>query len=84
MIKIYLNGKENKIQKKQTINDLLDSQIEGKMIAVAINMKIIHKKDYNKTIIMEGQNRNSQTCWWRIILLRHYTNHKSFQYCISI
>ena len=30
MIKIYLNGKENKIQKKQTINDLLDSQIEGK------------------------------------------------------
>ena len=26
MIKIYLNGKENKIQKNQTINDLLDSQ----------------------------------------------------------
>ena len=24
-----------------------------KMIAVAINMKIIHKKDYDKTIIME-------------------------------
>ena len=54
MIKIYLNGKENKIQKNQTINDLLDSQgLNEKMIAVAINMKIIHKKDYNKTIIME-------------------------------
>ncbi|MQF83691.1 MAG: sulfur carrier protein ThiS [SAR202 cluster bacterium] len=54
MIKIYLNGKENKIQKKQTINDLLDSQgLKEKMIAVAINMKIIHKKDYDKTIIME-------------------------------
>ena len=54
MIKIYLNGKENKIQKKQTINDLLDSQgLNEKMIAVAINMKIIHKKDYDKTIIME-------------------------------
>ena len=46
MIKIYLNGKENKIQKNQTINDLLDSQgLKEKMIAVAINMKIIHKKD---------------------------------------
>ena len=54
MIKIYLNGKENKIQKNQTINDLLDSQgLNEKMIAVAINMKIIHKKDYDKTIIME-------------------------------
>ena len=54
MIKIYLNGKENKIRKKQTINDLLDSQgLKEKMIAVAINMKIIHKKDYDKTIIME-------------------------------
>ena len=54
MIKIYLNGKENKIQKKHTINDLLDSQgLKEKMIAVAINMKIIHKKDYDKTIIME-------------------------------
>lgn len=54
MIKIYLNGKENKIQKKQTINDLLDSQgLKEKMIAVAINMKIIHKKDYDKTTILE-------------------------------
>ena len=54
MIKIYLNGKENKIQKKHTINDLLDSQgLKEKMIAVAINMKIIHKKDYDITIIME-------------------------------
>ena len=54
MIKIYLNGKENKIQKKQTINDLLDSQgLKEKMIAVAINIKIIHKKDYYKKIIME-------------------------------
>ena len=45
MIKIYLNGKENKIEKNQTINDLLDSQgLKEKMIAVAINMKIIHKK----------------------------------------
>ena len=54
MIKIYLNGKENKIEKNKTINDLLDSQgLKEKMSAVAINMKIIHKKDYNKTIIME-------------------------------
>ena len=46
--------KKIRFKKKQTINDLLDSQgLKEKMIAVAINMKIIHKKDYDKTIIME-------------------------------
>ena len=55
MIRIYLNGKEINIEKNQTINDLLDSQgLKEKMIAVAINMKIILKSEYNKTIIVDG------------------------------
>jgi len=55
MTKIYLNGKETKIKKDLTVKEFIVSQgLENKMIAVAINMKIIHKNEYEKTIISNG------------------------------
>ncbi|MEC7838056.1 MAG: sulfur carrier protein ThiS [Chloroflexota bacterium] len=55
MTKIYLNGKETEITKEITVQEFILSQgLDNKMIAVAINMKIIHKNEYCKTIINNG------------------------------
>ncbi len=55
MTKIYLNGKETEITKELTVKEFILSQgLDNKMIAVAINMKIIHKNEYCKTIINNG------------------------------
>ncbi|MAU24564.1 MAG: sulfur carrier protein ThiS [Dehalococcoidia bacterium] len=55
MNKIYLNGKETEVKKDLSVKEFISSQgLDNKMIAVAINMKIIHKNEYNKTVIYEG------------------------------
>ena len=55
MINIFLNGKETKLDKSISISEFLESQnLDIKMIAVAINMKIIHKNEYDKTILLEN------------------------------
>tara|TARA_Y100000768_G_scaffold128714_1_gene95555 strand:- start:2962 stop:3165 length:204 start_codon:yes stop_codon:yes gene_type:complete len=55
MNKIYLNGNLTEINKDLTVEEFISTQgLNNKMIAVAINMKIIHKKDYDKTIITNG------------------------------
>ncbi len=55
MTKIYLNGKETEIEKELNIKELITSQgLDNKMIAVAINMKIIHKNENSKTKIYDG------------------------------
>ena len=55
MINIFLNGKETKLDKSISISEFLESQnLDRKMIAVAINMKIIHKNEYDKTILLES------------------------------
>ncbi len=55
MNKIYLNGKQTEINKDLTVEEFISTQgLNNKMIAVAINMKIIHKNDYDKTIISNG------------------------------
>ena len=51
----YLIGKQSEINKDLTVEEFISTQgLNNKMIAVAINMKIIHKKDYDKTIITNG------------------------------
>ena len=53
MINIFLNGKETKLDKSISISEFLESQnLDSKMIAVA--MKIIHKNEYDKTILLEN------------------------------
>ena len=55
MNKSYLNGKETEVKKDLSVKEFISSQgLDNKMIAVAINMKIIHKNEYNKTVIYEG------------------------------
>ena len=55
MNKIYLNGKQTEINKDLTVEEFISTQgLNNKMIAVAINMKIIHKNDYDKTINSNG------------------------------
>ena len=55
MNKIYLNGKETEVKKDLSVKEFISSQgLDNKMIAVAINMKIIHKNEYNKTVIYVG------------------------------
>ena len=55
MINIFLNGKDTKLDKSISISEFLKSQnLDSKMIAVAINMKIIHKNEYDKTILLES------------------------------
>jgi sulfur carrier protein len=55
MINISLNGKKSTINKSITIHDFIISQgLNFKMIAVAVNMKIIHKNEYKKILILEN------------------------------
>ena len=55
MINIFLNGKKLSIDKSINIHDFIISQgLNDKMIAVAVNMKIIHKKEKKKIFIIEN------------------------------
>jgi len=55
MINIFLNGKQMEINAQISVQDLIIAQgLKDKMIAVAINMKIIHKNEYEKTIVSEN------------------------------
>ncbi|MDG2101406.1 MAG: sulfur carrier protein ThiS [Dehalococcoidales bacterium] len=55
MINIFLNGKKSSIDKSINIHDFIISQgLNDKMIAVAVNMKIIHKNEYKKIFIIEN------------------------------
>jgi len=55
MINIFLNGKKLSIDKSINIHDFIISQgLNDKMIAVAVNMKIIHKNEYKKIFIIEN------------------------------
>ena len=54
MISIILNGKEIKINKQISVQQLLIKEnLEKKMLAVAINGSIIERKDYEQTTIKE-------------------------------
>ena len=54
MINIILNGKEIKINKHISIQQLLIKEnLEKKMLAVAINGSILERQDYEQTIIEE-------------------------------
>jgi|TARA_B100001750_G_scaffold81_1_gene108 sulfur carrier protein len=54
MISIILNGKEIKINKLISVQQLLIKEnLEKKMLAVAINGSIIERKDYEQTTIKE-------------------------------
>ncbi|MEC7871331.1 MAG: sulfur carrier protein ThiS, partial [Chloroflexota bacterium] len=53
-ISIILNGKEIKINKQISVQQLLIKEnLEKKMLAVAINGSIIERKDYEQTTIKE-------------------------------
>ena len=55
MINIFLNGKKSSIDKSINIHDFIISQgLNDKMIALAVNMKIIHKNEYKKIFIIEN------------------------------
>jgi sulfur carrier protein len=55
MINISLNGKKSTIDKSITLHAFIISQgLNDKMIAVALNMKIIHKDEYKKIFILEN------------------------------
>jgi sulfur carrier protein len=54
MINIILNGKEIKINKILSVQQLLIKEnLDKKMLAVAINGSIIERQDYKQTIIEE-------------------------------
>ena len=54
MINIILNGKEIKINKLLSVQQLLIKEnLDKKMLAVAINGSIIERQDYEQTIIEE-------------------------------
>ncbi len=54
-IKITINGIEKEIPKNTTIKEILSSlQILNKTMAVAVNMKIIKKEQWDKYILNEG------------------------------
>ena len=54
MINIILNGKEIKINKLLSVQQLLIKEnLDKKMLAVAINGSIVERQDYEQTIIEE-------------------------------
>jgi sulfur carrier protein len=54
MINIILNGKEIKINKLISVQQLLIKEnLDKKMLAVAINGSIIEKQDYEQRIIQK-------------------------------
>jgi len=55
LIKIKINGIEKKIPQNTTIKDLLSSlNVLDKTMAVAVNMKIVKKDDWDKFILNEN------------------------------
>jgi len=55
LIKIKINGIEKQIPPSTTIKDLLeDLKILDKTMAVAVNMKIVKKDEWDKYIIQEN------------------------------
>ena len=55
LIKIKINGIEKQIPPSITIKDLLeDLKILDKTMAVAVNMKIVKKDEWDKYIIQEN------------------------------
>jgi len=55
LIKIKINGIEKKIPQNTTIKDLLSSlNVLDKTMAVAVNMKIVKKDDWNKFVLKEN------------------------------
>jgi len=54
-IKIIINGHEKEIDKNTTIKDLLSSLgVLDKTMAVAVNMNIIKKNEWDKYILKEN------------------------------
>ena len=54
-MKIIINGNEKNIQKNTTIKELLDSLgVLDKTMAVAVNMKIVKKDDWDKYKLQEN------------------------------
>ena len=55
MIKIKINGIEKEIPKNTTIKELLSSLgVLNKTMAVAVNMKIVKKDEWDKFKLNEG------------------------------
>jgi len=55
LIKIKINGIEKKIPQNTTIKELLSSlNVLDKTMAVAVNMKIVKKDDWDKFILNEN------------------------------
>ena len=55
LIKIKINGIEKQIPPSTTIKDLLeDLNVLDKTMAVAVNMKIVKKDEWNKYFIQEN------------------------------
>ena len=54
-MKIIINGSKKEIQKNTTIKELLDSLgVLDKTMAVAVNMKIVKKDDWDKYELQEN------------------------------
>jgi len=54
-MKIIINGIEKEIEKNTTIKKLLqDLKVLEKTMAVAVNMKIVKKDEWDKYILNEG------------------------------
>ena len=55
LIKIKINGIEKKIPQNTTIKELLSSlNVLDKTMAVAVNMKIVKKDDWDKFVLKEN------------------------------
>jgi len=55
LIRIKINGIEKEIPQNTTIKDLLSSlNVLDKTMAVAINMKIVKKDDWDKFVLKEN------------------------------
>jgi len=55
LIKIKINGIEKEIPENTTIKDLLSSlNVLDKTMAVAVNMKIVKKDDWDKFVLREN------------------------------
>ncbi|MCM8768048.1 MAG: sulfur carrier protein ThiS [Candidatus Omnitrophica bacterium] len=54
-MKVFINGKEEQIEKEISILELLKRKnIRPEVVVVELNEKIIERKDYEVTIIKEG------------------------------
>ncbi len=54
-MKIKLNGKEYELEREMTVSDLLKKlDIHPQSVAVEVNLNIIKKQYYDKTVIKDG------------------------------